>query len=118
MVCAILTLMLLPFINFTLTRSSKFRIFFSQAYWFLVGDFLILGWLGQKPVEDPYISLGLYSTIFYFSFILIIIPLIGIIEKYSINTKVINRINYIAAKEEIQKKMWKLREDSIKKHNF
>ena len=77
MVAAILILMLLPFINFTLSRSTKFRMLFNKAYWFLVGDFVLLGWLGQKPVEAPYIDLGLYSTIFYFMFILVLIPAIG-----------------------------------------
>jgi ubiquinol-cytochrome c reductase cytochrome b subunit len=98
MVAAILILMLLPFINFTLSRSTKFRVIFNKAYWFLVGDFVLLGWLGQKPVEAPYIDLGLYSTIFYFVFILLLIPAIGLIEEYSINDKYMNTNRYIAAK--------------------
>lgn len=79
---AILILALLPFINTSLVRSSKFRPLFGVVYWFLVADFLLLGWIGQKPVEDPYIDIGLFTTILYFVILLIFVPLIGIIENY------------------------------------
>ena len=81
MISSILILMLLPFLNTSSVRSSKFRPIFSVAYWFLVSDFLILGWVGQKPVESPYIEIGMGATIFYFVFILFLVPLIGLFEK-------------------------------------
>jgi len=87
MVAAILVLLLLPVINTSEIRSSKFRPIFSMAYWFLVADFLILGWIGQKPVETPYIEVGQVATIFYFLFLLVLIPVIGIIEKELIRNK-------------------------------
>jgi len=87
MVAAILVLLLLPVINTSEIRSSKFRPIFSMAYWFLVADFLILGWIGQKPVETPYIEVGQVATIFYFLFLLVLIPVIGIIEKQLIRNK-------------------------------
>merc|ERR1712054_537844 len=71
MVGAILILMLLPIINTSEIRSSKFRPIYSVAYWFLVSDFLILGWIGQKPVETPYIEVGQVATLFYFLFFLV-----------------------------------------------
>ena len=80
MVAAILILLLLPIINTSKVRSSKFRPIFSIAYWFLVADFLLLGWLGQKPVESPYIEVGMAATAFYFIFLLILVPVIGLIE--------------------------------------
>jgi ubiquinol-cytochrome c reductase cytochrome b subunit len=80
MVAAILILLLLPIINTSKVRSSKFRPIFSIAYWFLVSDFLLLGWLGQKPVESPYIEVGMAATAFYFIFLLVLVPVIGIIE--------------------------------------
>jgi len=81
MVLAILVLIILPYINTSLIRSSKFRPIFSVSYWFLVADFLILGWIGQKPVESPYIEIGLFATVFYFSFLILFIPFLGYIEK-------------------------------------
>ena len=80
MVAAILILLLLPIINTSKVRSSKFRPIFSIAYWFLVSDFLLLGWLGQKPVESPYIEVGMAATAFYFIFLLVLVPIIGLIE--------------------------------------
>jgi len=115
MVAAILILMLLPFINFTLSRSTKFRVIFNKAYWFLVGDFVLLGWLGQKPVEAPYIDLGLYSTVFYFVFILLLIPVIGLIEEYSLYDKYINKHRYISEKSKKQEVLSKKREFGINK---
>jgi len=85
MISAILILLLLPIINTSEIRSSKFRPLFSVAYWALVADFLLLGWIGQKPVESPYIEIGMGATVFYFFFLLILVPILGIVEKFLIN---------------------------------
>jgi ubiquinol-cytochrome c reductase cytochrome b subunit len=87
MVAAILILLLLPIINTSEIRSSKFRPIFGLAYWFLVSDFLLLGWIGQKPVETPYIEIGMGLTFFYFAFLLVLLPLIGLIEKLLIRAE-------------------------------
>jgi len=84
MISAILVWLLLPIINTSEIRSSKFRPIFAQIYWILVADFIILGWIGQKPVESPYIEVGLAATIFYFVFFLILIPTIPLLENYLI----------------------------------
>jgi quinol-cytochrome oxidoreductase complex cytochrome b subunit len=80
MISAILILLLLPFINTSKIRSSKFRPLFGLAYWFLVSDFLLLGWIGQKPVESPYVEVGMIATAFYFIFLLVLVPAIGLLE--------------------------------------
>ena len=87
MISAILILLLLPIINTSEIRSTKFRPIFGFLYWFLVSDFLILGWIGQKPVESPYIEVGMIATVFYFLFLLVLVPLVGIIEKKLINNE-------------------------------
>lgn len=87
MVSAILALLLLPVINTSNIRSTKFRPIFGIAYWFLVADFILLGWIGQKPVESPYIEIGMGATVFYFSFLLFFIPILGIIEKSLVEFK-------------------------------
>ena len=92
MISAILALILLPFINTSEIRSSKFRPIFSIGYWFLVADFILLGWIGQKPVESPYIEVGMVGTVFYFSFLLILLPLIGLLEKYLLYYNTSNEI--------------------------
>jgi quinol-cytochrome oxidoreductase complex cytochrome b subunit len=87
MVSAIIALMFLPFINTSEVRSSKFRPIFGVFYWFLFFDFILLGWIGQNPVETPYIEIGMFATAFYFLSLLIFIPLIGLIEKFLISYK-------------------------------
>lgn len=90
MISAILVLLLLPILNTSEIRSGRFRPLYAFFYWFLVSDFLILGWIGQKPVETPYVEIGMGATVFYFVFILILVPLIGIIEKRLVRHKETN----------------------------
>jgi quinol-cytochrome oxidoreductase complex cytochrome b subunit len=78
---AIIILAFLPLINKSEIRSAKFRPIFKFVYWILVVDFIILGWIGQKPVEDPYIIIGLFSTIVYFVILIILFPLTAWVEK-------------------------------------
>jgi ubiquinol-cytochrome c reductase cytochrome b subunit len=85
MLAAILVLLLLPFINFSNIRSNKFRPLFAFTYWFLVADFAILGWIGQKPVETPFIEVGMVATFLYFFVLLVLFPFIGVLEDYLIN---------------------------------
>ena len=44
--------------------------------------FLLLGWVGQCPVEYPYTEIGVICMIYYFLFFLIIIPFLGKFESY------------------------------------
>lgn len=78
---ALVILLLIPFTNTSEIRSTVFRPIFKLFYWLLVADFLILGWVGQKPVKDTYVIIGQVATLFYFMFFLGLIPLIGLIEK-------------------------------------
>jgi ubiquinol-cytochrome c reductase cytochrome b subunit len=86
MVGAILILLLLPLINFSKIRSSKYRPYFVRGYWYLVIDFLLLGWIGQQPVESPYEEIGLFATIFYFVFLLVLVPAIGFFESHIVSS--------------------------------
>ena len=79
---AIVILAFLPYINTSEVRNSKFRPIFSILYWFLFFNFVLLGWIGQKVVESPYIEIGMVATLFYFVFFLILILLIGLLEKF------------------------------------
>ena len=91
MIGAVLILLVLPILNTSTIRSSKFRPIFRFFYWFLVSDFLLLGWIGQKPVESPFIEIGIGCTIFYFLFFIVLFPIIGIIEYYLIQLKLNNK---------------------------
>jgi len=79
---AIVILAVLPILNTSSVSSTQFRPLFKLFYWFLVIDVLLLGWLGAKPVEEPYILIAQLSTSFYFLFFVICVPLIGLVEHY------------------------------------
>ena len=77
---ALIILFLIPFTNTSEIRSTTFRPIFKIFYWLLVADFLLLGWIGQKPVKDIYVLVGQIATVFYFLFFIVLIPVIGIFE--------------------------------------
>jgi len=81
---AIVVLLFLPFINTSEVRSSTFRPIFRKSYWFFFANFLLLGWIGQEVVEPPYILIGQLGTAFYFFYLLLFMPLLGLIESYLI----------------------------------
>jgi ubiquinol-cytochrome c reductase cytochrome b subunit len=76
---------LIPFTNTSEIRSTTFRPIFKIFYWLIVADFLLLGWIGQKPVKDVYVIVGQFATIFYFLFFVILIPFIGVVEIILVN---------------------------------
>lgn len=88
MLFALVGLMLLPHINTSEVRSTTFRPIFRQLYWLFIVDCLILGWIGQKVVEYPYIQVGQIATAYYFFFLLVLIPAVGRRESYLIRRPV------------------------------
>lgn len=78
---AILALFTLPSIKSNCLRSSSFRPFFSFLLILWVLNVLFLGWIGQLPVEAPYVHLGLHATVFYFLWFLLFIPISSVFEK-------------------------------------
>ena len=83
---ALLILRTLPWTNTSEVRSTAFRPIFRQFYWLFVADCLLLGWIGQKIVEQPYVLVGQIATVYYFLFLLVIIPVTGRVESYRMRT--------------------------------
>lgn len=80
MLGSILVLLVIPFINTSELRSTTYRPFFKICFWVFLIDFIILTWVGQKPVRDDFILLGQFATVYYFIFFLFLIPISGKIE--------------------------------------
>lgn len=80
LVLSLLILFTLPFLHMSKLRSLQFRPLGKIFYWVFMANFILLTWIGSKPVEEPFITIGQYSSILYFSYFLILIPLIGYIE--------------------------------------
>nr|YP_010394555.1 apocytochrome b [Phytophthora podocarpi]DAZ88602.1 TPA_asm: apocytochrome b [Phytophthora podocarpi] len=79
---SLIILLTIPFTNSSEIRSTSFRPIFKVCYWLLVVAFLLLGWVGQCPVEYPYTEIGIISMIYYFFFFFLIIPFLGKFEAY------------------------------------
>jgi ubiquinol-cytochrome c reductase cytochrome b subunit len=78
---SLLVLLLLPLINTSAVRSSLYRPLYQKFFWFLVADFFLLSYLGQAPAESPYIEVGQIATIYYFGFFILLVPILGRLEK-------------------------------------
>jgi len=77
---SLLILLVLPFTDLSRIRGAQFRPAMKLAFWFFVVDFIILMWIGSQHPNSPYVEIGQISTAFYFSWFLIIVPLIGLSE--------------------------------------
>jgi len=80
MFSAILSLLIMPFVDLGKSRGIQFRPLSKIAFYIFVSNFLVLMILGAKHVESPFIELGQISTIIYFAYFLIIVPIISLIE--------------------------------------
>jgi quinol-cytochrome oxidoreductase complex cytochrome b subunit len=85
-------LFLLPLVNTSNIRSSFFRPMHKYVFWMWVSNALILGWIGVSCIEDPYITVGQIATVFYFGYILGLIPSLGLTERVLIENK-LHRLN-------------------------
>jgi len=80
MLSAILALLTLPLIDVGRSRGMQFRPLSKFIFFVFVADFILLGILGAKHVESPYIEIGQISTFLYFNFFALLLPLSSYIE--------------------------------------
>jgi ubiquinol-cytochrome c reductase cytochrome b subunit len=81
MVSAIAILAFIPWLDSSKVRSCKYRPLYRQFYWILIIDFIVLGYLGAQPATGIYLILGRLATLYYFLHFILVMPLIGYIEK-------------------------------------
>lgn len=80
MFSAILILFFLPILGSFHCKSSKLVKLNQFFFWMFIFNFLLLGWLGSCIVEQPYVLISQISSIFYFSFFLVILPILSFFE--------------------------------------
>jgi len=81
MYARVLILYILPWLDTSKVRSATFRPIYKQLFWLFVANCLLLGWLGGKPAEGIYVILSRAATAYYFAFFMILMPLVGRLEK-------------------------------------
>ena len=74
-------LFFLPWLDTSLVRSTKYRPLYKWFFWLFVFTCVALGYLGSKPAEGAYIFWARVFTIYYFAHFLIVLPVLGLIEK-------------------------------------
>ncbi|MHA6691164.1 cytochrome b [Devosia sp. A449] len=78
---SIVILFFLPWLDTAKTRSGNFRPMFKWFYWLFVVNFVALTYLGAAPAEGIYVILAKICTFYYFAHFLVVLPVLGRIEK-------------------------------------
>jgi ubiquinol-cytochrome c reductase cytochrome b subunit len=81
MFSSILLLIFLPWLDTSRVRSAKYRPIYKWFFWLFVISVIALGYLGSKPAEQPYLFWARVFTAYYFLHLLVILPIVGVIEK-------------------------------------
>ena len=66
-------------------RTSRYRPMMEGAYWNLIGTVIMLGWLGGKVAEEPYVTVSRIMTVNYF------ITMIGIMSMGGLEKRIMRR---------------------------
>ena len=61
-------------------RPDRVRKMHSVPIAYLGGVAVFLGWLGSQPAEGSYVLMAQMATLFYFTFFLIVMPMLGLVE--------------------------------------
>ncbi|MEO8714815.1 MAG: cytochrome b N-terminal domain-containing protein [Acetobacteraceae bacterium] len=81
MFASILVLFVLPWLDTSKVRSARFRPIFRQLIWVWVASCIGLGMVGAHPPEGIWVVIGRICTLYYFLHFLVILPLLGKLEK-------------------------------------
>ncbi len=80
MFTALLILAILPFSDLGRSRGFQFRPISKFIFYLFIVIFLTLGVLGSVHVEDPYITMGQIYAAGYFSYFLVLLPGVSLLE--------------------------------------
>jgi ubiquinol-cytochrome c reductase cytochrome b subunit len=78
---AIAVLFVLPWLDTSRVRSASFRPIYKWFMFILVADVIILGVCGANPPEGWYVPIAQVATLYYFFHFLILLPVLGKIER-------------------------------------
>jgi len=78
---SVLILFVIPWLDTSKVRSCVFRPIYKWFVYLLLADVILLGFVGAAPAEEPWITIGQYATAWYFAHFLVIMPVVGWLEK-------------------------------------
>jgi quinol-cytochrome oxidoreductase complex cytochrome b subunit len=78
---SILVLFVVPWLDTSPVRSARFRPVFKVFFWILVADCILLIYAGGKPPEGTWLFLGRIGAAYYFLHFLVVLPVVGRLEK-------------------------------------
>jgi ubiquinol-cytochrome c reductase cytochrome b subunit len=81
MFASIVVLVFVPWLDTSKVRSARYRPLYKQFFWILLLVCIGLGYLGAKPAEGGYVIAARILTFYYFLHFLVILPLLGFIER-------------------------------------
>mgnify|MGYP001335324253 CR=1 FL=1 len=82
MFASIALLAVLPWLDRSPVRSSRFRPTYKWFFWMFAAICVVLGFVGSKPADDEtWKVIGQLATLWYFAHLLIIVPLVGLMER-------------------------------------
>jgi len=81
MFASILILLLMPWLDGSKVKSSRFRPIYAMFFWIFFLDCLVLGYIGGKPAEGVFVTMGQWATFYYFVHFLVIVPLVSRLER-------------------------------------
>jgi len=81
MFASIFVLFFLPWLDRSPIRSASFRPLYRISFWLFVIDCLVLGYVGGKPPEEPYLTISRIAATYYFFNFFILLPFISKYEK-------------------------------------
>jgi len=81
MFAAIAVLFFLPWLDTSRVRSARFRPVYKWFFWVFVANCFVLGYVGANPPDGWLPTIGLLGTIYYFAHFLVIMPLLGKLER-------------------------------------
>lgn len=101
MVGAILLLFIVPFLmckdskmhfTFSIKTNSRVSMGYKILFWMFILNFFMLGFLGAQTIEPHYVIMARCCTLFYFSYFLVFLPCVTLIDsKIAVLERLIRR---------------------------
>jgi len=78
---SIAVLFFIPWLDTSRVRSTSYRPLYRPFFWLFVFTCIALGYLGAKPAQGGYVIASQVFTAWYFIHFLVVMPVVGIIER-------------------------------------